>query len=202
MYTSIYAASSLLTIALASQLDKRQDAAAIASSLSSLSSLLVPPPSIASELTGVPSDVQAAATNPAEITSLEAEFATSIPSWFASLPTDAKSYIINAAAVEASVRPQISSLEAAAVSAGLTGAPTGLSSNGTVVNGTTGSTTTGSSSSGSSTGSSTKTSTKGESGTSTSSGNTSSSSGGAQSTGVVALGLAGVVGFAGLIAAL
>jgi len=115
MYTQTLAIIYLATAVLASpQAAKRQEfnPLAISASIAVLESQLLPPSSIAAELTGVPTGVQAAITNAAAFSSVEVEFESSIPAWFTSLPSPAQSYILNIGAAAATVLPQISSLEA------------------------------------------------------------------------------------------
>jgi len=218
MYADLLTFASLCAVVIAGpgQLAARQDVSAIEASLAAIQSSLLPNPSLASELTGVPSNVQAAATNPALIPAIESQFASGQPAWFTSLPADAKSYILNAGAAFASASPLIASLEAQLTAVLPTA--TGIA-NSTVTAITTVASvgnTTASSSGGNSTVSTknlstttgtvvtTKASTsrKPSSTASTEASSSSSSGGAAQATGAIALGLAGVVGFAGMVIAL
>ncbi|KAJ8061152.1 hypothetical protein OCU04_010227 [Sclerotinia nivalis] len=106
MYTNLLTVASLCAVVLAGpQLNKRQDvdASAIASSLSSLSSALVPNPSLASQLTNIPTSIQALQTSPAGLSQLAEELLTSKPGWYSSLSPDAKSYVLDAGAARASI---------------------------------------------------------------------------------------------------
>ncbi|KAF7860669.1 hypothetical protein EAF04_008188 [Stromatinia cepivora] len=106
MYTNLLTVASLCAVVLAGpQLDRRQDvdASAIASSLSSLSSVLIPNPSLASQLTNIPTSIQALQTSPAGLSQLAQEFLSSEPGWYSSLSPDAKSYVLDAGAARASI---------------------------------------------------------------------------------------------------
>jgi len=225
MYTHLLAAASLCAVVLAGpHLDKRQDISAIESSLSVLSATLVPGSSIAAQLTGVPSSVQALQSSPAGLSQLASEFESSVPAWFVSLSPDAQSYVLNAGAARASVfslealltgsatatttiTGVVNGTTATLVPVGMGGSTTasvtgtGTGGNGTVTTGNLSSTSTG-------TGATTKTTATGESTKTTAkssstatattkASSSSSTAGAAQVTGLLALGY-GLVGAAGL----
>lgn len=98
-------------------------AAAIAS-LESIDSMLVAPSSIAILLTGVPASISAAITQPAAISALESEFATSVPAWWSSLAPAAQSYILAIGPKAQSLAPEIASLQSIAGITMLGGSPT------------------------------------------------------------------------------
>src|SRR2546421_3207536 len=107
--------------------------------LQSLTSELAPPPSIVAALTAVPPEYADALTNLALYSSLQAEFKTSIPSWFTALPSGAQSYV----EVYQSAIPVIASLESVAgIGAGYTG--TGPNPTGTAYSSSSGSSSAGS----------------------------------------------------------
>ncbi|PQE11194.1 hypothetical protein CJF31_00000988 [Rutstroemia sp. NJR-2017a BVV2] len=197
---------------------------AIQASLSRISASLAPPPSIAAQLTGIPSSVQALQTNPTGINQLISQFATGTPSWFAALPSPAQSYVLSNGLARLSAYPVISSLQAQLTAKPI--APTGASN--TTTNGSSGlKTTTTFASSGLKTASVTSgggnstvttkqltstattgsqtTSAKGSSSVTTSGATPSSSASkaaAAQATGAIAFGLAGAAGFVGMVMAL
>ncbi|KAA8567138.1 hypothetical protein MFRU_007g02340 [Monilinia fructicola] len=117
MYTQLLTLAGLCAAVLAQpgpQVAKRQDAdvSAIAASLSSLSSALAINPSIAAELAGIPSSVQALQSNAAGISQLASEFLHSgPPAWYSSLSPDAKSYVLEDGAARASLLDGVYSLE-------------------------------------------------------------------------------------------
>ncbi|KAM3071293.1 hypothetical protein ACMFMG_008883 [Clarireedia jacksonii] len=216
MYTSLLSIASLCAVVLAgAHLERRQDISAIQASLSQISASLAPPPSIAAQLTGIPSSIQALQTNPAGINQLISEFATGTPSWFAALPSAAQSYVVNGAAARLSAYPVISSLQAQLTAkpvgpTGVSNATTHASSGvktATVTTGGGNSTVTTKKLTSTAT-ESEKTSTKGstsvEAKTTAEVKPTSSSSKGAaaHATGAIAVGLAGAAGFVGMVMAL
>jgi len=125
MRTSFIAVAGLGAVALASpdQIEKRQfsinpSLSSILAQISSLEAKILPPSSIAAELTGVPASVTAALGNPSAISALESEIlASGFPSWYTALPSEAQSYVLAAPGVYQSIYPQIVSLE---IAAGLT----------------------------------------------------------------------------------
>ncbi|QSZ29105.1 hypothetical protein DSL72_003615 [Monilinia vaccinii-corymbosi] len=115
MYTNLWTVASLCVVVLAhpgQQSDRRQDVSAISASLASLSSALVINPSIAAELTCIPSSVQALQSNAAGISQLASEFINSgVPGWYSSLSPAAQSYVLGDGAARASLLQDASSLE-------------------------------------------------------------------------------------------
>ncbi|TGO42999.1 hypothetical protein BHYA_0004g01260 [Botrytis hyacinthi] len=123
MYINLLTTASLCAVVLASpQLDRRQDvdASAIASSISSLSSALIPNPSLAAQLTSIPTSVLALQSSPSGFAQLEQEFLTSIPTWYTSLSPAAQSYILNAGPAKASIFSLESLLSGVSASASAT----------------------------------------------------------------------------------
>ncbi|KAM0140393.1 hypothetical protein ACHAP3_002697 [Botrytis cinerea] len=136
MYFNLLTAASLCAVVFASpHLDRREDAdtSAIASSISSLSSGLIPNPSLAAQLTSIPASVQALQSSPSGLAQLEQEFLSSIPAWYTSLSPAAQSYILSAGPAKASIF-SLESLLAAAPAP--TSAPTAQTITG-IINGTT-----------------------------------------------------------------
>lgn len=85
---------------------------AASASISSLLSVAVEvPSSVLTELTKVPTNVAAAITEPAVISSLIADFASSLPEWYTSLSPAAQSYVINVGPKLVNVQPEIERLE-------------------------------------------------------------------------------------------
>ncbi|PQE06448.1 hypothetical protein CJF32_00002413 [Rutstroemia sp. NJR-2017a WRK4] len=214
MYISLLSVVSLCAVVLAGpNLERRQDTSAIQASLSRISASLAPPPSIAAQLTGIPSSVQALQTNPSGINQLISQFATGTPSWFAALPSAAQSYVLSNGLARLSAYPVISSLQAQLTSKPIV--PTGATNSTT--NGSSGLKTTSVTSGGgnstvttkpltstATTGSQT-TSAKGNSSATTSGAkpsSTASKAAAAQATGAIAFGLAGAAGFVGIVMAL
>jgi len=228
MYISLLSVAGLCAVVLAGpHLERRQDISAIQASLSRISASLAPPPSIAAQLTGIPSSVQALQTNPTGINQLISQFATGTPSWFAALPSAVQSYVLSNGVARLSAYPVISSLEAQLTAKPI--APTGGSNATTHASGglkatttfassglKTASVTTGGGNSTVTTKQLTSTATTGSQTTSvkgsssaeakTTSGATPSSSSSkaaaAQATGAIAVGLAGAAGFVGMVMAL
>ncbi|KAF7935981.1 uncharacterized protein EAE98_002201 [Botrytis deweyae] len=142
MYINLLTTASLCAVVLGSpQLDRRQDvdASAIASSISSLSSALIPDPSLAAQLTSIPTSVLALQSSPSGFAQLEQEFLSSLPAWYTSLSPAAQTYIINAGPAKASIYSLEALLSSASASA-TTSAPAAPSITGFltgIINGTT-----------------------------------------------------------------
>ncbi|KAF5870058.1 uncharacterized protein Bfra_010205 [Botrytis fragariae] len=144
MYINLLTTASLCAVVLASpQLERRQDvdASAIASSISSLSSALIPNPSLAAQLTSIPTSVLALQSSPSGLAQLEQEFLSSIPAWYTSLSPAAQTYILSAGPAKASIFSLESLLSATSASASATtSAPAAPSITGFltgIINGTT-----------------------------------------------------------------
>ncbi|THV53973.1 hypothetical protein BGAL_0037g00170 [Botrytis galanthina] len=138
MYINLLTTASLCAVVLASpQLDRRQgvDASAIASSISSLSSALIPNPSLAAQLTGIPTSVLALQSSPSGFAQLEQEFLTSFPAWYTSLSPAAQSYILSAGPAKASIFSLESLLLATSTSTSAAPSITGFLTG--IINGTT-----------------------------------------------------------------
>jgi hypothetical protein len=182
------------------RLAKRQtfNPSAISASIAALESQLLPPSNIAAELTGVPTAVQAAITNAAAFSSVEAAFESSIPAWFTSLPPNAQSYILNIGAEAATILPQISSLESLLPNPTSPPYSTGAITTSSHSNSTVSTISVPSTTSVKTTSTGTAITAGGSSASTTKKASTSSSSAGAATTGV-GLGLAGAVGLVVLV---
>ncbi|KAH8783937.1 hypothetical protein BGZ57DRAFT_852333 [Hyaloscypha finlandica] len=121
MQASLFILAGLCALACAFPEHIKSQSPSLASVLSQISSLqaeLQPPPSILSELSGIPATVTAALDNPSLVSMLQSQVnASGFPGWYSSLAPDAQNWVIGIAGVAATVIPEIFSLE---VAAGLT----------------------------------------------------------------------------------
>ncbi|KAF4636943.1 hypothetical protein G7Y89_g1143 [Cudoniella acicularis] len=202
MYPStVLAVASVFALAVASpDLAKRQNNAALLSSISSIAAQITIPASIASDFSAVPSTVVAAVSNPTELAQIYTQIEDGqTPAWFLALPAEAQAYLI-------SLGPKIQTLIALEASAGIiptsgaagtgTGAVTSTAySNSTV-------TTASLSASKATTSGVSASTTKAATASSSGGASSSSSKAGAQPTGAIAAGVVGAAGFLGLVMAL
>ncbi|KAF7951452.1 hypothetical protein EAE96_006761 [Botrytis aclada] len=140
MYINLLTTASLCAVVLASpQLDRRQDvdASAIASSISSLSSALIPNPSLATQLTSIPTSVLALQSSPSGLAQLEQEFLSSVPAWYTSLSPAAQTYIVSAGPAKASIFSLESLLSGATATTSAPTTPTITAPLTGIINGTT-----------------------------------------------------------------
>ncbi|KAF7912877.1 uncharacterized protein EAF01_001898 [Botrytis porri] len=144
MYINLLTAASFFAVVLASpQLERRQDvdSSAIASRISSLSSALIPNPSLAAQLSSIPASVQSLQSSPSGFAQLEQEFISSFPAWYTFLSPAAQTYILSAGPAKASIFSLESLLSAASASAPVTtsapAAPTITAPLTGIINGTT-----------------------------------------------------------------
>ncbi|PMD55873.1 uncharacterized protein K444DRAFT_616951 [Hyaloscypha bicolor E] len=199
MQASLFTLAGLCALACAFPEHVKRQSPSLASVLSQISSLqaeLQPPPSILSELSGVPATVTAALNNPSLVSVLQSQInASGFPGWYSSLAPDAQSWVISVAGVAATVIPEIVSLEVAAsltTLAGGTGSATATTSSMTKSH---------SNSTMSTTSKATPTLTP-TTKASSSPVPSKSSSAGAAPTNIAAAGILGAVGFLGLVVAL
>lgn len=221
MHASLLTVAGLCAMVMAApdKVVKRQSAnpslSSVLAEISSLYDQILPPSSIAAELTGIPASVTELLSDPSAASVYESQvIASGFPSWFTALPSDAQSYILAAPGKYATIYPEIVSLQ---VAAGITSlgsaAGTGVSTtnpSGPIVTasgsatGKSNSNTTVTTGSLSSTGTAATTKAASSSGSATAktSASSSSSSAGAAPTNALAAGVMGAVGFLGLALAL
>ncbi|KAH6678404.1 hypothetical protein B0J14DRAFT_321754 [Halenospora varia] len=204
MYPStVLTAASLFALSFAApELVKKQNTAAIASSISSAYAQITFPASIAAQLTAVPASVTSALASPSGAATLYLELSSGAPpAWFLALPQEVQTYIIGLA-------PKFQNLVSLEAAAGVITIP-GKAATGTgaVVTATPGSNTTITtaklSTSAAATGTA-KISPGSLTGSATVTGGAASatSKAGAQPTGAIAAGIMGAAGFLGLVMAL
>lgn len=80
--------------------------------MNALKSSVAPIPSnIRAELTGIPTAIAAAITNPVIIYSLVQEFATAVPAWYSNLRPEAQSWILSIGPAVLGIQPALASLQ-------------------------------------------------------------------------------------------